>query len=82
MDRYELELTYYEFGNLKFKLLESNIEYSIKRQTHDFNGYFFRDNNQSSLEDIQELENKLIDFLNENGYYFAGTSDIEADDEE
>ena len=23
-------------GNLKFKLLESNIEYSIKRQTHDF----------------------------------------------
>ena len=36
MDRYELELTYYEFGNLKFKLLESNIEYSIKKQTHDF----------------------------------------------
>ena len=36
MDRYELELTYYEVGNLKFKLLESNIEYSIKRQTHDF----------------------------------------------
>ena len=45
-------------------------------------GYFFRDDNQSSLEDIQELENKLIDFLNENGYYFAGTSNIEADDEE
>ena len=36
MNRYELELTYYEFGNLKFKLLESNIEYSIKKQTHDF----------------------------------------------
>ena len=45
-------------------------------------GYFFRDNNQSSLEDIQELENKLIDFLSEHGYYFAGTSNIEPDDEE
>ena len=44
-------------------------------------GYFFRDDNQSSLEDIQELENKLIDFLNENGYHFAGTSDIEPDEE-
>ena len=34
---------------------------------------------------IQEgvvYENKLIDFLQENGYYFAGTSDIETDDEE
>ena len=45
-------------------------------------GYFFFFFNQSSLEDIQELENKLIDFLNENGYYFAGTSDIVTDDEE
>ena len=25
MNKYELELTYYEFGNLKFKLLENNI---------------------------------------------------------
>ena len=32
MDRYELELTYYEFGNLKFKLKEWNIKYTIDNQ--------------------------------------------------
>ena len=32
MNKYELELTYYEWGNLKFKLKEWNIEYTINNQ--------------------------------------------------
>ena len=32
MENYELYLTYYEWGNLKFKLKEWNIEYTIKNQ--------------------------------------------------
>ena len=63
-------------------LIDGKGGYIMDRYLLKVDGYFFRDNNQSSLEDIQELENKLIDFLQENGYYFAGTSDIEADDEE
>lgn len=45
-------------------------------------GYFFGDDDCCKFEDIQKLESKLIDFLEKNGYYFVGTSDIVEDDEE
>ena len=32
MENYELYLTYYEWGNLKFKLKEGNIKYTINNQ--------------------------------------------------
>ena len=32
MENYELYLTYYEWGNLKFKLKEWNIKYTIDNQ--------------------------------------------------
>lgn len=42
-------------------------------------GYMFLDK-KASLDDIKELETKLIDFLNENGYQFIGWSDYEEEE--
>lgn len=43
-------------------------------------GHMLLKDKKASLDDIKELETKLIDFLNENNYQFIGWSDYEEEE--
>ena len=43
-------------------------------------GYIFRGNGETSEEDIDYIEGKIIDLLNSEGFSFCGTSRIEEND--
>lgn len=43
-------------------------------------GYFYKKDRGTTKEDIDEFQNKLLDFLYENGYYFTGFSQIEEEE--
>ena len=43
-------------------------------------GYFYKKDRGTTKEDIDEFQNKLLDFLYENGYYFTGMTQIEEEE--
>ena len=43
-------------------------------------GYIFKGNGKTSEEDIDYIEGKIIDLLNDEGFCFAGTSRVEEND--
>lgn len=43
-------------------------------------GYIFRGNGETSEEDIDYIEGKIIDLLNSEGFSFCGTSKVEEND--
>ena len=43
-------------------------------------GYIFRGNGETSEEDIDYIEGKILDLLNSEGFSFCGTSRVEEND--
>ena len=43
-------------------------------------GYIFRGNGETSEEDIDYIEGKILDLLNSEGFSFCGTSKVEEND--
>ena len=43
-------------------------------------GYIFRGNGETSEEDIDYIEGKIIELLNSEGFSFCGTSKVEEND--
>ena len=43
-------------------------------------GYIFRDNGETSEEDIDYIQDKIIEILDSEGFCFCGLSTVEDDD--